>query len=170
MEIPEALEQVLDAYKKYYTINRETPASPFLAEAEFRLHDEQYFLIRSARISEVDSRELVFFSGVEKLDAQSYEQLEQAAWEEGLSRVRLSEYHRNTDVSLCILAGSVDPEAARRIRKARRYKSYRFGLGGFSQYRTVAYDLSSGTAVRSRLGEEMEKVVCNRLSNVMRRR
>ena len=61
MEIPQALEQVLDAYKKYYTINRETPVSPFLAEAEFRLHDEQYFLIRSARISEVDSRELVFF-------------------------------------------------------------------------------------------------------------
>ena len=36
-QLSEALDQVLEAYKRYYTINRETPTAPFDAEAVFAL-------------------------------------------------------------------------------------------------------------------------------------
>ena len=161
MHLEDALDRLLTAFVSYYTINREEPAAPFAAEAEFRLHDEQYFLIHSARISEADSREIVFFALTDRLDEALYARLDERAWEEGLSRAEVKTNHRNTDVGLCILAGEITPEASKALKKARHYKSYRLGLQGFSQYRTVAYDLSKGTCVRNRLGEELERVVSN---------
>ena len=44
MDRREALEKVLKAYEGYYNVKREQPEPPFAAEAEFRLHDENYFL------------------------------------------------------------------------------------------------------------------------------
>ena len=42
-DISAALEKLLSAHQRYYTINRDTPAAPFSAEAEFQVHDERYF-------------------------------------------------------------------------------------------------------------------------------
>ena len=157
----EALDMLLKAYSGYYNINTETPAEPFAAEAEFRLHDEQYFLIRSAKISEADSREHVFFALADTLDMDSFRQLDAAAWETGLSRVELSRYHRNTDVILYILADHIPEDVRHAVRKTRHYKSYRFGLQGWSSCRLLAYDLSERTAVHNAQGDNLRKVVEN---------
>ena len=160
-DLQAALEKVLKSYETYYNINRETPVPPFAAEAEFRLHDERYFLIRSARLDQIDSREHVFFAAEEHLDPARLAELDGAAWQEGLDRVELTEYHRNTDVILLILAKSIDPEAARMCRKLRHYKSYRMGLKGWSNYRLIAYDLSSKGLYYNRQGEFLKKVFGN---------
>ena len=157
----EALERLLKTFEAYYTVNRETPAEPFRAEAEFRMHDEQYFLIKSAKVTEYDSREFLFFAVTDRLTAELYETLDERAWEEGLSRVEVKPNHRNTDISLLILADRVDPEAAALIRKRRRYKSYRFGFRGWSAYKVIAYDLESGTTVQNRMGDAMRQIFSN---------
>lgn len=157
----EALERLLRSFEAYYTVNRETPAEPFRAEAEFRMHDEQYFLIKSAKVTEYDSREFLFFAVTDRLTPELYESLDERAWEEGLSRVEVKPNHRNTDISLLILADRVDPEAAALIKKRRRYKSYRFGFRGWSAYKVIAYDLESGTTVQNRMGDGMRQIFSN---------
>ena len=161
MNLDQALDGVLSAYKTYYNINRTSPAAPFAAEAEFHLHDEQYFLIRSARISEVDSREHVFFATYPVLDLSAAEKLAETAWQTGLERVRPHANHRNTDVTLIVLTEELTDDAAAFVKTAKRYKSYRFGLRGWSQFRMLVYDLHSGRLVHNRLGENLKGIINN---------
>ena len=151
-------EKVLRSFEAYYNIDRENPLPPFDAEASFDMHDEQYFLIRSARISEADSREYVFFRVLERLDLETFRDLDRAAWETCLSRVDLSGNHRNTDVCLVIIADTIDPDAGEALRRKDHYKSYRFGLKGWSSSRMTAYECTTGTCFCSRRGQALKEL------------
>ncbi len=157
----EALEKILDSYRKYYDINQETPMPPFAAEAVFFVRDENYFLIRSARLSESLSSEHVFFAELEELDSARTEELDSIAWEEGLRRTQPGPNHRNTDITLVILAEHITEEAAEKIRKNRRYKSYYWGLRGWNNYKLIAYELSTGKIFANRQAEPLRKVMAN---------
>ncbi|MDD6222156.1 MAG: hypothetical protein PUB14_04910, partial [Lachnospiraceae bacterium] len=80
-ELRSGLEKVLQVFAGYYDINRDAPLVPFDAEAEFRMHGEEFLLIRSAKITEMDSREFVFFAVRDVLSAQEFEALQEKAWE-----------------------------------------------------------------------------------------
>ena len=56
-----AIKKLLPAFEQYYTVNKESEP-PFCAQAEFRSHNEQYFLVRSAHIADIDSNEFVYFA------------------------------------------------------------------------------------------------------------
>ena len=57
MEPSDAIKQILPAFEQYYTVKKEDITPPFCSEAEFRSHNEQYFLVRSAHIADIDSNE-----------------------------------------------------------------------------------------------------------------
>ena len=161
MTLSEALEKVLRSFRRYYNINLENPAAPFAAEARFETHDEQYFLIRAARISESNSTESVFFALEDHLDADTFERLDETAWRVGMSRVNPAAGHRSSDVILVILTNQMDDEAAQRIRSRRHYQSYRFGLRGWSNYRLVALEIPTGRAAHNRLGSDLKNLLGN---------
>ena len=158
-EAEKVLEELLHAYGGYYDIRRESKVPAFAAEAEFSLHDEQYFLVRAARISEADSREIIFFALTGDLDAQKAQELCTLAWEEGQSRVNPEPNHHSTDIGLVILADSVSKEAAKAVKQFSRSRSYRLGLRGYSRFRVVAYDLTGNVTVRNKMGDTLEKVI-----------
>ncbi len=158
MDKTEGLAKLLRSYEKYYDINRENPVKPFAAEAEFSLHDEQYFLVRSARISEADSKEYVYFATEDLLDTQTLEELDQKAWEDGIGKVTPHKDHRNSDVILIILADQIDPEAMKLISKLHHYKSYRHGFYGWSHYKLAAIELSTGKTAANRQGRDLKKL------------
>ena len=153
MEKHEALERLLKAYSGYYNINRETPMKPFAAEASFEKHDEQYFLMKSAKLSEADSREYLFFALEEVLTCDRLLELDRLAWEECLRRTVPEENHKNTDAALLILADRVEEEALPLIRRMRHYKSYRFGLRGFSSYRLLVCEMTTEKMTTNRTAD-----------------
>ncbi len=155
----EALPKLLHAYSGYYNVNTESPASPFAAEAEFRLHDEQYFLIRSARISEADAKEFVYFASVGELTPEVLAGLDQKAWELGIAKADPGPNQRSADVALIILCDRVPEETARVIRKNRRVKSYKCGFRGYSHYRLLACEPASGRIFHNRMGEILKKTI-----------
>lgn len=161
MNRSEALEKVLASYRAYFNIKRPAKGEPFDAEAEFIFKDEQYFLIKAAKLSEINAREHVFFAIPEKLDLKTVTELDRKAWETGLSRVKPGPTHRNTDVTLVILTDGMTAEAAEYVRRIRHYRSYRLGLHGWSNYRLIVYDLSSGKTAHNRLGGELKKTIDN---------
>lgn len=154
----ELLEKTLRSYAAYYDVNRDCPEEPFVAEAVFHSHNDAYFLVKSARIGEAESNEYVFFASVDNLDRTLLEQLDTAAWEIGVSRVRPHSNHRNTDISLIILASSVAEDAARAVPKLKHYKSYLMSLYGFSHYRLFVADLSNGNQLCNAQGRSMKKL------------
>ena len=107
MKREEVLEKALHSYEAYYDVKQGSVEEPFAAEAEFHSHDDAYFLVKSATIGEAESHEYVFFASVEALDEALLKELDQIAWERGISRVKPHSYHRNTDVTLVVIAGTV---------------------------------------------------------------
>ena len=152
------LEKVIGSYERYYDINRETPVEPFKAEATFRSHSEEYFLIKSAKITEMDSMETAYFADVETLDEAGYDTLLDKVWSETLSRACVKPDHRNSDGILIITANSIDDAAKKKIKKTRRYKSYRFSFWGWSEVRVIAYEHYSGKVVSNRQGDVLKKL------------
>ena len=157
----EALDLILRSYVRYYDVIREGAEAPFAAEARFHSHGETYVLVKSARISEADSHEYVYFAAEDALDGERAAALEQAAWEKGLAHVKPHNAHRNSDVTLVILAGSMTPEAKLAVKKSRHSKSYKHSLQGWSNYRAIALETSSGELVYNRLGKDLKKLFRN---------
>ncbi len=153
------LSKVLSSFERYYTINSDSAAVPFDAEAVFHSHGEQYVLVRAAKVADIDSHDYAFFKQVENLTSADLAQYVQAAWKVGLSRVTPCSGHRNSDVTLVILAGHVDPDTIKPIKKARLYTSYKFSLWGWSNFRLIVKDLSSGNVYHNRFAESLKKVL-----------
>ena len=160
-DIHEAFERVLSAYNAYYDVNREDPLEPFDAEAVFRIHDEQYILVKAAKVSEADSNEFVYFAKVGELTADQFTEYENVAWEDGLSRATPKENHRNSDVTVVITAESISPEAEQAIKKSKKYKSYKLGIHGWSAHRVVVYDFSRHKLLYNHRGEELKEIFSN---------
>ena len=161
MTANEALERLLPSYIRYYDVIREDVEPPFAAEARFHSHGETYVLVKSARISEADSHEYVYFAVEESLDTERLLELDKTAWERGIAHVKPHNAHRNSDVTLIILAEHIDPAAKAAIKKSKHYQSYRFTFQGWSSYRVIALETSSGDLVYNRLGQDLKKLFRN---------
>lgn len=157
MNSEDILSMLLRSFERYYDVKNNDVPSPFSAEAEFHSRDEQYFLVRSAHISEVVSNEYVFFAREEQLGADRLDVLVSSAWERGLCRVKIVPGHRNSDVTLIVLADEVQDGLFGRIKKTRRYKSYCFSLRGWSSFNLVVMEISSGTVVANRRAAALKK-------------
>ncbi len=157
----EALGTLLKSYRQYYTITTDCVELPFAAEAVFHSHDEQYFLVRSARLGEAESNEYVFFALGGDVDLDQMRRLETCAWERGISRVRPHSEHRNTDVAFILLAEHIDLNARDYIRQAKRYQSYRFTFYGFSHFKAIALETSSGELFCNKRGRDLRKLFRN---------
>ncbi len=162
MNLTDALEKLLCSFKRYYNIKRNDETEPpFVAEAEFVSHNEQYFLIKKAKVAEINSNEYVFFYTTENLDIETLKSLDECAWIRGTARIKPDSNHRNSDVTLIILAEHIEQQAFKEVHKMKHYQSYRFGLHGWSNYRLVALELSSGKLAYNRQGQNLKKLVSN---------
>ena len=171
MEPSQVIKKLLPAFQQYYTIKEIDVTPPFCAEAEFRSHNEQYFLVRSAHIADIDSNEFVYFAAADSLDSAKLEELVKAAWEAGLAKVRPHEGHRNSDVSLLIFTKSISPETALQTKKTKLYKSYKFSLHGWSHFKLAVCDLGTTgkdgapEVFSNRQGKDFIKLIKKNLKN-----
>lgn len=159
MTAREALPSLLKSFVRYYDIKDEGVEAPFAAEAEFHSHEEQFFLVKQAKLSESESKEFVFFAVSSHLTLDEAKLLDETAWNRGLSRVFPHDGHRNSDVVLVILADQVDAEAAAYLKKCKRYESYRHTLHGWSHYRVIVREMSTGKLTFNRMGRTLKKVL-----------
>ncbi|MCR5764063.1 MAG: hypothetical protein K6G00_11850 [Treponema sp.] len=159
MNLQPALKKVIQSFEPYYTVKTEGVDSPFVAEAEFHSHTEKYVLVRAAKIADIDSHEYVFFAEEPLLTEEKALELDSRAWEAGLSRIKPYSGHRNSDVSLIIIADKIEEKVFRQIKRIRHSKSYYLSLWGWSNFRLMAYEVSTGRAVSNRLGTDLKKLV-----------
>ena len=155
-----AFEKILHSFEQYYDISKDVDA-PFVAEAIFKSHNEQYFLVKAAKTADIDSNEFVFFYINNEIHAEKLTELSNLAWERGLSRVSPYYGHRNSDVTLIILSDKIEEESFKKIKKLNLYKSYKFGLYGWSSFRALAYETSTGRAATNRRGSDLKKLVAS---------
>ena len=164
MEPSDAIKQILPAFEQYYTVKKEDITPPFCSEAEFRSHNEQYFLVRSAHIADIDSNEFVYFADPEELSPEKLDELVNAAWNAGLAKVRPYNGHRNSDVSLLIFTKSINPETINTIKKTKLYKSYKFSFYGWSHFKLAVCNTSDMEVYTNRQGRDFIKLIRKNLN------
>ena len=152
------LQKLIHSFERYYNVQTQDLPAPFSATAEFHSHTEQYFLVKEAHLADIDSNDYVYFIEENSLSSSRFSELSSIAWERGLSKVHPASGHRNSDVSLIILAEKIDPETFKQIKKHNRHKSYKFGFYGWSNLRIMAYETSTGRAVTNRYGSDLKKL------------
>ena len=165
MEQSQAIEKLLPAFSQYYTIKKEDITPPFCVEAEFRSHNEQYFLVRSAHIADIDSNEFVYFADPEELTEEKLGELVNTAWTTGLSKVRPYNGHRNSDISLLIFTKSLSSETIQIIKKTKLYKSYKFSLHGWSHFKLAVCNVSDMSLYSNRQGKDYVKLIKKNIKN-----
>lgn len=161
MELNQALEKLLHSFERYYSIKTEDVLAPFSVTAEFHSHGEQYVLLKVAKISDVDSNDYVYFKTDSNLTTENLKTYCQTAWEDGISKVRPNSGHKNSDVTVVILADKIDDDTKAYIKKVKYYKSYKFSFYGWSHFRLIAKELDSGKIFYNRFGSDLKKVLAN---------
>lgn len=156
----EAFEKILKSFARYYDVSTENVCRPFSAFAEFHSHQEQYFLVKAAKLSELNSNEYAYFykSEDEGISFPRLQELTDIAWKDGLSRVRVDSTHHCSDITLVVI-GSFQEEALKRVKKIRRFKSYCFGFKGFSRLRLCVFDVKLNKTVCNSFGSGLEKLI-----------
>ena len=158
MDISEAIERILPAFEQYYTVIKDSKP-PFCAQAEFRSHNEQYFLVRSAHIADIDSNEFVYFATTPSLSKEQLEELVNASWQDGLSKVKPYNGHRNSDVTLIIITNQLACPLENAIKKTKLYKSYKWSLHGWSHFKLAVVELETQVIYFNRFGKDYKKLL-----------
>ena len=161
-----ALEKLLKSFESYYNINTSEVEAPFVAEAIFNSHNEQYFLVKNAKIADIDSSDFVFFydcheDGKKELSVKFLEDLCKTAWQKGLENVKPYYGHRNSDVTLVIVAEGITKDLVKRVKKINYYKSYKFGFFGWSAFRLALVESESGKVYVNHRGSDLKKLTGN---------
>lgn len=158
MELSQAIEKLLPSFEQYYTVKKDTDPL-FCAEAEFRSHNEQYFLIRSARIADIDSNEFVFFAQLPSLNDENLKQLVSKSWEIGLERVKPHQGHKNSDITLIIVTEKIEENTKTVVKKTKLYKSYKFSFWGWSNFKLIVTELQNQGIYYNRFGKDYRKLL-----------
>lgn len=101
--------------------------------------------------------EFVYFYITEELNEEEFAKIDAAAWNDGLLKANPKENHRNSDVVLYIIADMISP--AKTHKKAVHFKNYQFGLHGFSNYRLVTIEVSSGRKITNYQGKAITQTL-----------
>lgn len=144
LDAASATERLLAAHEAWFDVQRgyELGGDVFDGFAEMHAHGEKYVLVKSAKLWEIDTGELVFFKALPVLDAATLDATLALVKEAGFALVHPGPNHMSSNVGLVIVADSVEPEARRAVRSTRYRKNYRFGLWGWSDLRLAVVDLS----------------------------
>lgn len=116
MSADETLNALLPLFTSYYNVTTEGVEEPFDAEAVFESHNEQYYLVKAAKVADIDTKEYVFFAKRDNLSADDFAKLDKVAWERGTSRAKPGYNHRSTDVTLVIIADTIEDAAKNMIK------------------------------------------------------
>ena len=138
------LDRLMAAHEAWFTLQRdfEYAGRRFAGYGEFHSHGSQYVLVKRAKLWEVDAHELLFFDTVEHLDSKAFDDLVFFMTHEAVGLVDAKANHMSTNLSLIVIADSVDDDAWRKVRKTRFRKNFKLGLHGWADLRLVVVDLS----------------------------
>ena len=92
-------------------------------------------------------------------------QLVSKAWATGLEKVHPHEGHRNSDITLIILADKIAEETQITIKKTKLYKSYKFSFWGWSNFKLATAELLNQGIYSNRLGKDYRKLLEKNIFN-----
>ena len=155
------LEIVTDAYSAYYTIlpvEEGQEELPLAFRAEYKVSDEQYFLVKSANIWRNQKCEYCYVFSAPAFDPALAEKCIDFSLREMLPKVKPHKEHQYTNCKVILIADSLDEETVRTVKKKKFSKSYGpLSIYGYTELLCAAVDLSGKKTYANRIGQDLEK-------------
>lgn len=157
----EKLEALLNSYTAYFDIERDVtvPGGFFSALAKYRLREENYIMTRANTVYATEQYEYVYFFLAEHLDAETLRRQIELSREAGLALIDPHKEHMFSYVTLVVLAGTIDPEAKKLIKRYRFRKNFWLALHGWMEYHIAAVDFSKEDALSNPAGKDVRKIL-----------
>ncbi len=152
-----ALKKILPAYAQYYDVKTDGVTEGFNAEAEFHFYNNQYFLVKSIKLSDFNSHDYVFFVCGSEFDFEKIQALSQKAWKTALQKIEPIYGHKNSDITLVVLLKNLKKEDGKKLGKIRFSASFKMGMYGWSNFKLVALSLSDEKFYSNWHGRELKK-------------
>ncbi len=159
MTTDEIFNALTEAYSVYYNIKKEDAISPFDAEADFNLTQEQYIFVKKAKLATIEANEYVYMIREKDLSFERLSELCKLSWEEGLKKPTPSIDHKTSDIILIVIADRILNEAKRKVKSFKNSKSYKFGLWGFSNFKLALIESSTGSFYLNGKGWTLKKTI-----------
>lgn len=160
MERKELLNKLLEVYSKYYDISLINDSETGLAaRCDFHIHNEKYVLVKSAKLWEADCHEYVFVFLTEHFTEDFFKASRDYVFSEADKLIVPKEGHMYTYVTAVFICDDFDKEGVRLLKKSKRYKSYRFSLWGWSDFRTYLIRSKDKALFYNRSGKDAAKFV-----------
>lgn len=153
------LARLLDAFAGYFDIESESIDPPFAARATFHSRSEKYILVKSATIWAMEMNEYAYFAQTDALDEQTLQGWFEQALEQGMQQVKPHREHMYSYITLIIVADSIEPAAAKALKRLRRHKDFWLALHGWMEFRIAAIDLGKSSVITNYAGKDLRKVL-----------
>ena len=152
-------EKLLNAYSHNYDVTRDVPSEngTWPAMAHYFLRDEHYLVRRDKQFYATEQHDYTYFYLTDRLDAAQARELTARALETGLAQIRPHKEHMSSFVTLVVLAGVIDPEAKKVLKKTRFHKNFRLALHGWMEYHIAAMECSTVSFLSNPAGREARK-------------
>lgn len=159
MTLQGRLDRLLDAYSHHYDIFRDVTVQggAFPAAAFYYLRDENYLISKQHVMSATEQHEYVYFFLVDHLDVTTLRAQIELSRQAGLANIKPGKEHMFSYVTLVILAGTIDPEAKREIKRTRFRKNYLFTLHGWMEYHIAAMECDTNCFLSNTAGKQARK-------------
>lgn len=157
----EHLSKLLDAYSHICDVQRDTLTEefPFAASADYYLRDENYLISKKHVLSAVEQHEYLYFYLTDHLSAKDFQEKADLAKRLGLARVNPHKDHMFSNIGLIVLANTIDPEAAKLIKKTRFRKNYALTFHGWTEFQLAAMDVSTNRFYANPAGAGARKIL-----------
>lgn len=140
------LARLLAAHEAWFDVRRNVAVEgrTFPGFAEFHSQGSQYVLVKRAKLWEANTHEYILFDIVGHLEKSVFSSMVNFMKEKAINLVKPEPNHMSSNLSLVIVAQSVEEGLDACVRKVRHRKNFKWGLAGWSDLRVAVVDLSSG--------------------------
>lgn len=156
----ETVNKILDSYKAYFNIHpRADEPAELVARCDFHIHNSKYVLVKNAKLWEADCHEYVYVFSAEHFTENLFKRCEAFACAEGFSLVDPKPGHMYTYITAVFVCDDFTKEAIKLLKKSKHYKSYKFSLNGWADFRTFAVRAEDKATFSNRSGKKCSKFV-----------
>ena len=155
------LERLLAAHETWFDVERnyQFEGREFPGYAAFHSEAEQYVLTKRAKLWGVNVHEYMFFALEERLTLDGLEAYRAYMTSKALKKVQLNDEHMTSYLSLVIVADSLAPQVAERIKKTRFRKNFALGFKGWADLRLAVVDLANRRILTNGQGKTLRKTL-----------
>lgn len=160
------LERILKHFRSYYNIyelsqpEEEIPEElPVRYRCEYFEENSQYIFTKKAEIWSAKGEEFLYLITTDHMTKALFEQCRDFIYEDGMKRIHVGPGHMYSYITMVILCDTCDEEAEKALKKCRIYKSFRFSLHGWMDFRVVLQKGDSDRFLCNGSGSQPAKIL-----------